>query len=156
MDSEILKKFADATQKEMGEAAVSEKDFRKILEKKDVDAITIASPDHWHTPMAISGTASGKARLRRKALQPQSCRRRDAGAAQQKYGKLVQMGTQQRSSAHTIEIIEKIHCGTDRQTILAKAWYSNIRKSIGTGKEAPVPTQVGLGSCGKGPRRAAV
>ncbi|MBS1866470.1 MAG: Gfo/Idh/MocA family oxidoreductase, partial [Acidobacteria bacterium] len=50
VDAKILSKFATATQKEMGEAAVAEKDFRKILERKDVDAITIASPDHWHTP----------------------------------------------------------------------------------------------------------
>ena len=39
---------------------VAEKDFRKILEQKDVDAITIATPDHWHTPMAIAGLQAGK------------------------------------------------------------------------------------------------
>ena len=55
MDSNILKKFADNTQKEMGEAPKTEKDFRVILQQKDVDAITIATPDHWHAPMAIAG-----------------------------------------------------------------------------------------------------
>src|SRR3982074_3163907 len=60
VDSNILKKFADETQKEMGEAPAAEKDFRKIIELKDVDAITIASPDHWHTPMAIAGLQAGK------------------------------------------------------------------------------------------------
>src|SRR6476646_12228290 len=54
VDSNILKKFADSVQKEMGEAAAAEKDFRKILEQKDVDAITIATPDHWHAPMALA------------------------------------------------------------------------------------------------------
>src|SRR6201982_1582915 len=48
VDGNILKKFADATQREMGEAPTAEKDFRAILEQKDVDAITIAAPDHWH------------------------------------------------------------------------------------------------------------
>ena len=62
--------------------------------------------------------------------------------AQQKYGKLVQMGTQQRSSAHTIEIVDKIHDGLIGRAYYAKAWYSNIRKSIGVGKEAPVPAQL--------------
>jgi len=62
--------------------------------------------------------------------------------AQQKYGKLVQMGTQQRSSPHTIEIVDKIHNGAIGRAYFAKAWYSNVRKSIGTGKEAPVPTQL--------------
>ena len=62
--------------------------------------------------------------------------------AQQKYGKLAQMGTQQRSSAHTIEIVDKIHNGLIGRAYYAKAWYSNIRKSIGVGKEAPVPAQL--------------
>src|SRR5438128_5088408 len=44
----------------MGEAATAEKDFRKILERKDVDAITIATPEHWHAPMAIAGLQAGK------------------------------------------------------------------------------------------------
>ena len=48
VDSNILSKFAASTRQEMGEAPVAEKDFRKILEQKDVDAITIATPDHWH------------------------------------------------------------------------------------------------------------
>jgi predicted dehydrogenase len=60
VDSNILKKFADAVQQELGEAPAAEKDFRKILERKDVDAITIATPDHWHAPMAIAGLQAGK------------------------------------------------------------------------------------------------
>src|SRR5260370_16824629 len=59
--------------------------------------------------------------------------------AQQKYGKLVQMGTQQRSSPHTIEVVDKIRQGAIGRPYFAKAWYSNVRKSIGTGKEVPVP-----------------
>src|SRR5258706_13329731 len=60
VDENILRKFADSVQKEMGEAPAAEKDFRRILEQKDVDAITIATPDHWHTPMAIAGLQAGK------------------------------------------------------------------------------------------------
>src|SRR5712691_10976763 len=60
VDGNILRKFADTTQKEMGEAPAVDKDFRKILESKDVDAITIATPDHWHAPMAIAGLQAGK------------------------------------------------------------------------------------------------
>ena len=63
-------------------------------------------------------------------------------AAQKKYQKLVQMGTQQRSSPHTIEIVDKITTGLIGRAYYAKAWYSNTRKSIGTGKEAPVPPQL--------------
>src|ERR1700730_9228298 len=59
VDGNILAKFADSVQKEMGEAPATDKDFRRILEQKDVDAITIATPDHWHTPMAIAGLQRG-------------------------------------------------------------------------------------------------
>src|SRR5690348_1970687 len=60
VDSTILQKFANATKQEMGEATGAEKDFRSILQRKDVDAVTIASPDHWHTPMAIAALQAGK------------------------------------------------------------------------------------------------
>src|SRR6266851_1883586 len=60
VDSDILRKFADRVQRETGESPATEKDFRRILEQKDVDAITIATPDHWHTPMAIAGLQAGK------------------------------------------------------------------------------------------------
>jgi len=54
----------------------------------------------------------------------------------------VQMGTQQRSSPHTIEIVDRIHNGEIGSAYMAKAWYCNVRKSIGVGKEAPVPPQL--------------
>src|ERR1700722_16557832 len=109
VDSNILKKFADAVQRETGEPATEEKDYRKILELKDVDAITIATPDHWHTPMAIGGLQAGKHVYLEKPCSHNPAEGAMLIAAQQKYQKLVQMGTQQRSSPHTIEIVEKIH-----------------------------------------------
>src|SRR5690348_12075430 len=60
VDSHTLAKFGAATQKMMGEAPATDTDFRHILEKKDVDAVTIATPDHWHTPMAIDALKAGK------------------------------------------------------------------------------------------------
>ena len=132
-------------QQEMGEAPVSEKDFRRILEQKDVDAITIATPDHWHTPMAIAGLQAGKHVYVEKPCSHNPAEGEMLVQAQQKYQKLVQMGTQQRSSPHTIEIVEKINQGIIGRPYFAKAWYSNVRKSIGTGKEVPVPATARLG-----------
>jgi predicted dehydrogenase len=60
VDSNILRKFADRAQQVLREVPVAEKDFRRILEEKGVDAITIATPDHWHAPMAIAGLQAGK------------------------------------------------------------------------------------------------
>ncbi|WP_433969259.1 Gfo/Idh/MocA family protein [Tunturiibacter gelidiferens] len=155
VDSNTVKKFADDTQKEMGEAPVAEKDFRHILQQKDVDAITIAAPDHWHTPMAIAGLQAGKHVYVEKPCSHNPAEGALLVQAQQKYGKLVQMGTQQRSSPHTIEIVDKIHNGLIGRAYFAKAWYSNVRKSIGTGKEAPVPPQLDWDLWqGPAPRRA--
>jgi predicted dehydrogenase len=142
VDGNILSKFSDRTQKEMGESAVAEKDFRKILESKDVDAITIATPDHWHAPMAIAALQAGKHVYVEKPCSHNPAEGEMLVRAQQKYRKLVQMGTQQRSSSHTIEIVEKIHGGVIGKPYFAKAWYVNVRKSIGTGKEVPAPPQL--------------
>jgi predicted dehydrogenase len=142
VDSTILRKFADSVRQEVGEAPAAEQDFRRILEQKNVDAITIATPDHWHTPLAIAGLQAGKHVYVEKPCSHNPAEGEMLIQAQQKYGKLVQMGTQQRSSPHTIEIIQKIRDGLIGRPYFAKAWYSNTRKSIGTGKEVPVPPQL--------------
>jgi predicted dehydrogenase len=142
VDSTILKKFADRAQQEMGEAPATDKDFRRILEQRDVDAITIATPEHWHAPMAIAGLQAGKHVYVEKPCSHNPAEGEMLVQAQLKYQKLVQLGTQQRSSPHTIEIVEKIHEGAIGRPYFAKAWYSNTRKSIGSGKEIPVPPQL--------------
>jgi predicted dehydrogenase len=142
VDGNILNKFANAVQKETGEAPAAEKDFRKVLESKEVDAITIATPDHWHAPMAIAGLQAGKHVYLEKPCSHNPAEGEMLIQAQQKYRKLVQMGNQQRSSPHTIEIIAKIHDGIIGRPYMAKAWYANVRKSIGVGKEISVPPQL--------------
>jgi predicted dehydrogenase len=142
VDKNILQKFAASTEREMGEAPVTHTDFRELLQSKDVDAITIATPDHWHTPIALAGLQAGKHVYVEKPCSHNPAEGAMLVEAQRKYGKLVQMGTQQRSSPHTIEIVDKIHSGLIGRPYFAKCWYSNTRKSIGVGKEAPVPPQL--------------
>jgi predicted dehydrogenase len=142
VDSNTMKKFADDTQRELGYAPATDQDFRHILQRKEVDAITIATPDHWHAPMAILGLQAGKHVYLEKPCSHNPAEGALLVQAQQKYGKLVQMGTQQRSSAHTIEIVDKILNGLIGRSYYAKAWYSNTRKSIGVGREVPVPPQL--------------
>jgi len=139
VDSTILAKYAAATEKEMGAAPAADKDFRKVLELKDVDVITIATPEQWHAPMAILGLEAGKHVYVEKPCSHNPSEGALLVRAQQKYGKLCQMGTQQRSSAFTIDIIEKIHNGLVGRPYFAKCWYNNTRKSIGVGKVVPVP-----------------
>jgi predicted dehydrogenase len=142
VDSNILKKFADKAETELGYAPSTEKDFRHILQMKEVDAITIATPDHWHAPMAIAGVEAGKHVYVEKPCSHNPAEGALLVQAQQKYQKLVQMGTQRRSNTLIIEAVDKIHNGLIGRPYFAKAWYSNVRKSIGVGKEAPVPPQL--------------
>jgi predicted dehydrogenase len=140
VDTTVLDKFATAAQKTLGYEPAKEKDFRKILASKDVDAITIATPDHWHAPMAILGVQSGKHVYVEKPCSYNPTESEWLIEARDKSRNLVQMGAQQRSSPHTQKIVEQIHNGLIGETYLASAWYTNNRGSIGFGKEAPVPT----------------
>jgi len=139
VDRRELDKFALETKKKFGYDPVKEKDFRKLLEIKDIDAITIATPEHWHTPMAIMGLQAGKHVYVEKPSSHNPYEGEMLVKAQRKYGKLVQLGNQQRSSEHTIAIMKKIHSGIIGKPYFGKAWYSNTRKGIGVGKEVPVP-----------------
>jgi predicted dehydrogenase len=139
VDTPVLEKFAGATEKKMGYKVATQKDFRKVLASKDVDAITIATPDHWHAPMAIAGLEAGKHVYVEKPCSHNPAEGAMLVAARDKYKKLVQMGSQQRSSPHTIEVVQKVKEGVIGRAYYAKAWYSNTRKSIGEGKPAAVP-----------------
>lgn len=139
VESNILDRFTKAAEKSLGYAPAKERDFRRVLERKDIDAITIATPDHWHAPMAIAGVQAGKHVYVEKPCSHNPAEGAMLVAAQKKTGKLVQQGSQQRSSPHTIEIIDRIHKGAIGRAYYAKAWYSNVRKSIGVGKPAAVP-----------------
>ncbi len=146
VDSGILAKFAAKAEQALGYAPKAEGDFRRILESKDVDAITVATPDHWHTPMAVLGLKAGKHVYVEKPSS-QNCREGELlVAAQKKYGKLVQVGDQQRSSDYTIKMIQKIHDGYIGDTYMAKAWYANTRGATYYGKPGAAPTGTQLGS----------
>jgi predicted dehydrogenase len=139
VDSTILDKFAGKATQAMGDAPKADKDFRKVLESKDVDVLTIATPDHWHAPMAILGLEAGKHVYVEKPCSHNPQEGELLIAAQKKYGKLCQMGSQQRSSPHTIEIVGKIHDGLIGRAYWAETWYANRRKPIGVGKTVAVP-----------------
>lgn len=139
VDRHELDKFAAEAEKAFSAKPVAVEDFRRILESKDVDAITIATPEHWHAPMAIAALQAGKHVYVEKPCSHNPREGELLVEAQKKYGKLVQMGNQQRSSAHTIEIVGKIRSGLIGRPYFGKAWYSNTRASIGLGKAVPVP-----------------
>lgn len=140
VDSTILEKFAGKTEKAMGSAPKTEKDFRKVLEMKDIDAITIATPDHWHTPIAIDGLKAGKHVYVEKPCSHNLHETELLVAAQKKYNKVVVMGNQQHSSDYTRDMVHQVQAGNlIGRAYYAKTWYTNQRKSIGVGKPIAVP-----------------
>ena len=139
VDTTILSKFADATTKAMGDKPRTEQDFRKLLAASDVDVITIATPDHWHAPMAMLGLEAGKHVYVEKPCSYNPQEGEWLVETQKKTGKLCQMGSQQRSSPHTQQIVEKIHNGLVGKAYWGETWYANTRKSIGTGVPVAVP-----------------
>ena len=118
------------------------KDFRKVLADKSVDVVTIATPDHWHAPMAILAMAAGKHVYVEKPCSQNPYEGELLLAAVKKYGRVVQMGAQRRSSPQMREIIPQIHAGLIGKTYFGRGWYLNQRGSIGRGKPAPVPAEL--------------
>src|SRR5260370_2200159 len=117
-------------------------DFRKALEDKDVDALVIAAPDHWHTPAALLALQEGKHVYVEKPCGHNPREGELLVEAQRKHGRVVQMGTQQRSAPRSIEIVQAIKAGAIGQPYLARTWYANTRGTIGRGKAAPVPANL--------------
>ncbi len=107
----------------------SEKDFRKVLEDKSIDAIYTATPDHWHAPLTIMGCQAGKHIYVEKPLSHNPKEGEIAIAAARKYNRVVQMGAQRRSAPVLTQGIKQLHDGIIGRVYLAKAWYTNTRKS---------------------------
>ncbi|MDZ4702052.1 MAG: Gfo/Idh/MocA family oxidoreductase [Rhodothermales bacterium] len=135
----MAKSIADVRQRQTREPK-GVKDFRSLLDGNDIDALVIAAPDHWHAPAALMAMQAGKHVYVEKPCGHNPREGELLIAAQKKYGKVVQMGTQQRSAPESIEIIQAIHEGLIGEARYAKCWYANTRGSIGKGKSMEVPS----------------
>lgn len=114
-------------------------DFRRALDDQEVDAISIALPDHWHTPMALMALQAGKHVYIEKPGSHNPAEGELLSRAISNYGKIVQMGNQRRSWPKVQEAIAELHGGTIGNIYYARTWYTNNRPTIGFGKEVKVP-----------------
>jgi predicted dehydrogenase len=112
------------------------KDFRKILEDKTVDAVFIATPNFWHTPAALLAMQAGKHVYVEKPGSQNPGEAEMIVAAQQKYGRVVQMGNQRRTWMK--DAIEALHAGAIGKLKYARAFYYNTRKAVGIVAKPPV------------------
>jgi predicted dehydrogenase len=135
--SEIAAKMAEDLTKERPRI---HSDIRKLVEEKDIDLVTIATPEHWHAPMAILAVKAGKNVYCEKPCAHNLREGEMLTELARKYpDRIIQMGVQGRSGLRNIEGIRDIKNGLIGDVYLAKAWYANKRGTIGTGKKAPVP-----------------
>ncbi len=142
VDSTVLAKARAGLQQDGAKAPKAIGDFRRALDDKDVDAIVIAAPDHWHTPAAILALKAGKHVYVEKPASHNPHEVELLVGAQEKYGRLVQIGNQQRSAPRSIEAMQAIREGAIGRPYLARTWYANTRGTIGRGKTAPVPSNL--------------
>ena len=107
-----------------------ENDIRNIINDKNVDAIFMATPDHWHAPGACMAMQAGKHVYLEKPCSHNLEEGELLIAYQKKYNKVVQMGNQQRSSLQSQEIIKDIHNGIIGDVYNAIAFYTNKRGAV--------------------------
>jgi len=139
VDDRAIAKGLKAAAKHQANEPKGLKDFRKALEDKSLDAVTIATPDHWHAPMAILALAAGKHVYVEKPCSQNPYEGELLVEAVHRSGGVLQMGNQRRSFPNMQKAIAAIHEGKIGKAYFARAWYDNHRGSIGHGKAAPVP-----------------
>ena len=139
VDKNAIEKTIASVKNVQTRAPKGERDFRRTLEDKQIDATVIATPDHWHTPAALLSLQAGKHVYLEKPVSYCPREGEMLVEAAGKYGKMVQIGTQRRSWPKVIEAIQEVQNGAIGKVHFGKSWYVNNRESIGTGKTAPVP-----------------
>lgn len=146
-----LKSIANAGQVNV---PATQGDCRKVLQDKNIDAIYIATPDHWHAPLTIMGCQAGKHVYVEKPLSHNPHEGELAIAAARKYNRVVQMGAQRRSAPVLTEGIEQLHNGIIGRVYYAKTWYTNTRKATFL-KPGTVPAELNYDLWqGPAPRKA--
>jgi predicted dehydrogenase len=142
VDENVLnQRLAEAGTMKIGKVATFT-DFRKMLEDKSIDAVTIATPNHWHTLQSIWACQAGKDVYCEKPCSHNLWEGGQLVRAAEKYNRIVQHGTQSRSHAGMIEGIRKIREGLVGDIYLARALCTKWRNTIGRAAEEPIPQGV--------------
>jgi len=117
-------------------------DPRKLLEEKSIDAVSIATPNHWHSPIAIWACQAGKDVYVEKPCSHNPWEGRQLVRAAEKYNRMVQHGTNARSNEATREGIARMRDGLLGDVYLSRGLCFNRRNTIGHTPVEPVPVGV--------------
>jgi predicted dehydrogenase len=118
------------------------KDLRRVFEDRDIHAVAIATPDHWHALATIWACQAGKHVYVEKPISHNLLEGRRMIEAARKYDRIVQVGTQRRSGAHYLSAAEFVRSGKLGKVPFARTWIAGHRPSIGHKADAPVPAGV--------------
>jgi predicted dehydrogenase len=119
------------------------KDFRRVLDRKDVDVVLIATPDHWHALPTVMACQAGKDVYVEKPLAKTIDEGRAMLIAAQKHNRVVQMGSQWRSCQHIIEAAEFVKSGKLGKVSMVRAWaWLDWQPAIGRPADCDPPPGV--------------
>jgi predicted dehydrogenase len=142
VDANLLPVAGRAIETIRGKAPRFERDFRRLLDDREIDAVAIATPDHWHALMTILACQAGKDVYVEKPVSHSLPEGTAMLATAREHGRIVQAGLQQRSGVHFRTAVDYVQSGKLGAVHLAKAWTVHQRKSIESRKDATVPEGV--------------
>ena len=129
--------------KDRGETVTTYTDLRRVFDDKNIDAVVIATPNHWHALATIWACQAGKDVYVEKPFSHDLWEGRQMVAAARKYGRMVQLGTQSRSSSLLRQAFDYLHAGALGPIRYAHVLIYRARDSIGTvTAPTPVPATV--------------
>lgn len=118
-------------------------EYQKLLDDKDIDAVLIATPDHWHCLIMTEACSAGKDVYCEKPIGRTIAECQLMVAAQQRYNRVVQVGQWQRSQQHFKDAVDFVGSGKLGKIRLVKAWaYQGWMKPIPVKPDGPAPTGV--------------
>lgn len=119
------------------------KDFRRVLDRKDVDVVIIATPDHWHALPSVLACQAGKDVYVEKPLATTIDEGRAMVIAAQKHNRVVQMGSQWKSCQHIIDAAEFVKSGKLGKVSMVRAWaWLDWQPEMGQLADCPPPPGV--------------
>jgi predicted dehydrogenase len=142
VDARVLAAAAKAVEDRQKQAPQAVADFRRILQDRDVDALVVATPDHWHALATIIACQAGKDVYVEKPISHNVVEGRRMTQAARYYKRVVQAGTQSRSGSHFQEAVQFLRSGKLGKIRMAKAINSQLRSNIGRKQNTPTPDGV--------------
>ena len=143
VDDKQLAEAAKLVQDKRARKPDSVKDFRRVLDRKDVDVLVVATPDHWHALPTVLGCQAEKDVYVEKPLATTIAEGRAMVEAARKHNRIVQMGAHRRSSPTYAEAIEFVRSGQLGKVGLVRAWaYLDWIQPIGSPPDREAPAGV--------------